>query len=136
MESHRLILTIDGNSMAPLLNSGDTVEIDLSYKTFEVGDIVFFKSHGSEGFTLHRMVTEDGITKGDSSLIIDGPQQLLGKMIRNQKNNYWYEYKTDLSDKLIAFSSLKANNTNIVGKIYFKIHRLLLNLFNNHKKSY
>ncbi len=72
MGTSRLSITITGESMRPLIKSGESIVIDLKAADLKVGNLLFFKDLISKEFTLHRIIsTEPLVTKGDNSLVND-----------------------------------------------------------------
>ena len=90
----KINLTINGSSMIPCLNSGETVFLFES-KTYKIGDIIAFyiKTNDSLKIIVHRVIfiRKDYIlTKGDNNNFIDpirvNKSQILGKVEKNENN--------------------------------------------------
>jgi len=85
-------LQSEGNSMFPILRSGDVVEYSTcSFLTLKINDIVLIKKKGV--MIAHRVIYKHPsyvITKGDNNLLHDGniyPNKVIAKAVQVKRNN-------------------------------------------------
>lgn len=83
-----------GDSMFPMIQSGDIITINASKMEYSVGDIVVFYLKESDGIKLiaHRIIhifdNKFIITKGDNNFIADKPiriKKIIGKVVKIER---------------------------------------------------
>lgn len=84
-----------GPSMNPTLFEGDMLEIlPYSGRSARLGDVVFFRRPGAEGFIVHRVVARAGtavLTRGDNNPMADPyllrPADIMGRVVAARRRN-------------------------------------------------
>lgn len=134
MVNNRLDLKITGDSMYPIICSGDMVLIDLEVSEYGLGDILFFKDSQSQELTVHRLVDcKAFLTKGDNSYHFDGDHKnIIGRVIAVNSVKFRY----NIINKLIALLSRYSISTNPFRYFFRKLIKWVSIIFLIQKKSY
>lgn len=108
-----LKVTVNGNSMYPLVRDGDKVGIT-PVETYEIGDIVVYKN---KAIVMHRLVDirvilhgkNIYIAKGDNNLMRDPPLMercIIGKVTAIYRNNKTFEINNDVFQRILTRLSM------------------------------
>lgn len=92
LKYHKIGLCVQGESMYPLLHSGDKIFIKkINFQNLSTDDILLINKKND--YIIHRVIYKYPkyiITKGDNNLIADGkiyPRQIIGKVYKIKRDN-------------------------------------------------
>jgi len=94
-------VTVDGDSMLPLLASGDTVTVEPPQPRYRVGDVVLAIDE-NQGLIVHRIVRiRRGVTdtKGDNAVRVEQRVDVLGRIAVRRRR----------TDRLVVWLSLRVH---------------------------
>ncbi len=127
-------ISVSGNSMKPLLKTGDIITIQ-KCDYYEIGDVLVFVCVPDD-LLVHRLLKKQGlkfICKGDNSFRIEEiyANQILGKvtMLNGAKLTPWPEWKIELSYQ-VHLEYQKNNNDKVVTRntpLYKQYYETVLN---------
>lgn len=134
MVNDRLDLKVTGDSMSPIIRSGDIVSVDLDVTVYYLGDILLFKDSQSQELTVHRLVDAKAfLTKGDNSYCFDEiGSKIIGKVIAINS----YNLIPSKLHQIIALLSRFSNSKNPLRYFLRNLIKWVLIIFCIQKKSY
>lgn len=111
LEKGEVLITIESDSMFPVLKKGDKV-IVCSSDTYKIGDIIVFRPLRREHYISHRVIWKSGkfnyYTKGDNSHMYDEricKERILGKIVGVIEKDSQSQFKLR-KQKLLGILSL------------------------------
>ena len=109
--THNIQFTVNGTSMLPCLQNGDSVNIK-RFDIYDIGDILVF-NYSNVGLLIHRLIKIDNSKfyfKGDNTFHLECvlADQILGKVIHIKRNDNFITLPSVNSDFIEL--SLKVND--------------------------